>query len=100
MGKESGSVLGRFSSIKSDVWYPENGRLTTECVATPVGPGPFQGPGDSGAWLVNKDGRLVGLLFGGPAGKHCLGPGYFTPIAAVLSDIRARTGHEVSLDII
>lgn len=50
--------------------------------------------GDSGSWILNEVGQLVGLLWGG---THSVC--YFTPIQMVLDDIEARTGMKVELPL-
>lgn len=100
-GHVSGPNVGIFSAIKSNIKLPENGQESEEQVVAAIKGvtrnGNFQGPGDSGAWVVDATGAMVGLLFGGPKGKDHEGSGYVTPIAAILADIKARTGYEASL---
>lgn len=93
-GKVSGMTLGTFSAIKSSVSWSEHKGLTTECVVAGVEGYTFADFGDSGGFVVNKSGALVGLLI---AGSKRLGTGYVTPIQAVWDDIRTQTGHEIEL---
>ena len=94
-GKVSGMTLGTFSAIKSSVSWSEHKGLTTECVVAGVDGHAFADFGDSGGFVVDKSGALVGLLIAGSEGK---GTGYVTPIQAVWDDIRTQTGREIELD--
>jgi hypothetical protein len=54
----------------------------------------FGDKGDSGAWVLDKEGRLGGLFIGGnEATELC----YVTPISVVLEDIQTRLGCSVTL---
>ena len=94
-GKVSGMTLGTFSAIKSSVSWSEHKGLTTECVVAGVDGHAFADFGDSGGFVMNKSGALVGLLIAGSEGK---GTGYVTPIQAIWDDIRTQTGREIELD--
>lgn len=95
-GKKSGPKLGVFSTIKSDCKLPGQPGTTTENVVCGKSGLSFAEPGDSGAFVVNMDGLLVGLLIGGPVGEHRQ-VGYVTPIGEVFGDIQTRTGWKPSL---
>lgn len=94
-GKASGMTVGTFSAIKSSVSWSEHKGPTTECVVAGVDGYTFAEFGDSGAFVVDKSGALVGLLI---AGSRAIGTGYVTPIQAVWDDIRTQTGHEIEVD--
>ncbi len=54
----------------------------------------FNKAGDSGAWILDPLGDLVGLLWGGCEKS---GHGYFTPIRLVIDDIEKFTGKKVEI---
>lgn len=54
----------------------------------------FNKAGDSGAWILDPEGDLVGLLWGGCEKS---GQGYFTPIQLVIDDIEKSTGKKVEM---
>ena len=50
--------------------------------------------GDSGAWILDRDAKLAGLLWGGcEKSNH----GYFTPIQLVFDDIEKHTRAKVEI---
>jgi len=73
-----------------------NGELRTTTEHTLISPASsdttFSKPGDSGSWILNASGDLVGMLWGGSNNV-----GYFTPIGLVLNDVETRTGWKVQL---
>lgn len=87
VGRSSGVKFGVCSGIKPDIDWPEHGCLTSEWMVSGKGK-PFCDYGDSGAWVMNEDGLLVGMVFG----ASLAGPAYVTPIQCILADIKARTG--------
>jgi len=54
----------------------------------------FNQGGDSGSWILDAGGNLVGLLWGGCSGSDDC---YFTPIKDVIDDIEERTGKKVEM---
>lgn len=98
IGKSSGAVVGEVSHIDSRVRPPGLDRITTEFVVCGTNGSKFTVPGDSGAFVLDTEGALVGLLWGGPRGKGHDGNGYVTPITEVLRDIEHQTGAKVTLD--
>lgn len=96
-GAKTGVSHGTFNAIESTDQWPElNGKITSERVVTGT-EGIFARPGDSGGFVINEEGELVGMLFGGPDQRG--GPGYVTPIEELVADIRARTGRSLELYI-
>lgn len=51
--------------------------------------GTFAEPGDSGAFLFDRLGQVVGILIGGFKRKETV---YFTPIENIFDDIKEVTG--------
>ncbi|KAI9861192.1 MAG: hypothetical protein M1813_005365 [Trichoglossum hirsutum] len=93
-GYSSGTTYGRVSHIKHDCNVPGNSLPTSEYVVVGNKGRPFAFQGDSGAFVLDGHGRLVGLLI---AGQEELGTVYVTPITEVAQDILDVTGHEVTL---
>ena len=64
LGAQSGPTTGVFSAIESRVTLPglEPARTTTEFVVTARPGRGLVKPGDSGAFLLNGEGALVGVL--------------------------------------
>ncbi|KAI9762376.1 MAG: hypothetical protein M1840_001269 [Geoglossum simile] len=93
-GSTSRTTYGRVSHIKHDCNIPGNGSITSEYVVVGQKGRPFAFQGDSGAFVVNGNGKLAGILI---AGQDQLGTAYVTPITEVMRDIQEVTGHEVTL---
>jgi len=93
--KVSEMTCERLSAIKSSIQWPERKGVTTECVVTAQDGLAFALLGDSGSFVLNQTGALVGLLIAGVDGR---GTGYVTPIQEIWEDVRTRTGHEIELD--
>ena len=95
LGSALGIFPGVFSAIKStDVWPELQGARTTENVITALD-GLLAHPGDSGSPVLDRMGRLVGMLFGGPQSAGA--PGYVTPMEEILADIHDQTGFVAQL---
>lgn len=102
VGRTSDVRIGIFNAIESRAAFPALERRTTEYVVTSRDGLAFAAPGDSGAFVLNRQGELMGLLIGGPLekgqdGVRPTGAGYVTPIEAVFADIQAQTGYNVEL---
>jgi len=93
-GYSSGMTYGSVSHIKYDCNVPGNSSPTSEYVVVGNKGRPFAFRGDSGAFVLNGHGKLVGLLI---AGQEELGTAYVTPIMEVAWDILDVTGHGVTL---
>jgi hypothetical protein len=94
-GRDTGRTCGRFSTIRSHCKLLGNSAETTEQIYTPShGSQVFATPGDSGAWVLNADGGLCGLVFAGYEGTTWC---YVTPIEAVLASVRSTLGCVISL---
>lgn len=57
----------------------------------------FSAGGDSGSWLFDEIGTLVGLLWGSFESVTDTNCSYFTPIELIITDIEAATGKEARL---
>ncbi|EEQ31269.1 hypothetical protein McanMca71_006840 [Microsporum canis] len=53
------------------------------------GPAPFAKPGDSGSWVLNMSGQVIGLLFGGDVAD---GSAMVMPMNLVVKDIEEKVG--------
>lgn len=93
LGNVSGATCGRYNHIKSNVFWNDQTHPTAEHVICGR-LSTFGQCGDSGAFVLDHFGRLVGMLV---AGQSKEGWGYVTPIEAVFADIERKTGCEVSL---
>lgn len=52
---------------------------------------------DEGAWVLNADKELIGIIKGGEVMSSLYGCGFATPIEDVLEDVRKMAGGELSL---
>lgn len=104
MGRTSGMTFGKYSHIESHVemelWVNDENkkplkRITSEYVFVPLKRDgeEFSREGDSGSWVVDKSGKLAGLIWG----SNALQGSYVTSIADVIVDIEKQTKMEVSL---
>ncbi|KAI9765196.1 MAG: hypothetical protein M1839_005603 [Geoglossum umbratile] len=97
-GRTTKSTAGTFSSIKSHVNFLDSNGLSTEWCFVRRDGHEFGNRGDSGSFVLSKDGDLGGMIVGGSDD----GPGgfiltYVTPIAEVLNDIERQLGCSVYL---
>ena len=56
----------------------------------------FTSAGDSGAWVVDELGGLIGMVWGGFARDEGT---FFTPIKLIIEDITKQTGYSVRLPL-
>ncbi|RPA75638.1 hypothetical protein BJ508DRAFT_331944 [Ascobolus immersus RN42] len=107
-GFKTGLTYGTVQGVKKTVDMDDNGKLTHEWVIMgDDGELRFSRRGDSGALVVDRNGVLIGLLFGGeekitnregePDRERWQLFSYFTPIGDVLSEIKAQTGLDLEL---
>ena len=109
IGRTTGLTFGEFSAIESDVVVslplndsrlPSVQRTSREWVMT-AGKNPvrheranFCEPGDSGSFVVDRYGGLVGMVWGSnDRGGHA----YFTHIGMIVDDIENVTGMKVKM---
>ena len=106
IGRTTGLTIGKFSAIESEtnldvpLNYEDRGeqkrKLKSQAHVLVASQGvdrPFTQGGDSGAWVCDTFGSLVGLAWGNSASDAT----YCTPIGRILADIEARTGMKVEL---
>lgn len=98
LGRTTNATEGMFSGLKSLVLETGKGdsgetvvKETLEhwIAAYDNADSRFSKPGDSGAVVLDKNGRFVGLLFGGGVEKNIT---YFTPWKRLFDDIKHITG--------
>ncbi|KAI9837412.1 MAG: hypothetical protein M1837_002979 [Sclerophora amabilis] len=100
-GARTGISMGRFSEIDSNVEFRDEGMTnrvgkTTETVFVPSKTYVrFSERGDSGAFVLDKSGRLCGMLLGGKLKNESVS--YVTPMEVIFEDIENVTGRRVSL---
>lgn len=100
-GAESGPSFGTYSFIDPRVMLPgQKGERTTEAVVVPSSSAGFAQGGDSGAFVVNSRGLLVGILIGGPSGAGHTGHGYVTPVESIITDVEEQTGYKLDLPVL
>lgn len=95
-GRSTGYTTGTLNSIKSLVRLPGTDGLSTEWCFIGRDGRSFSCRGDSGSFVVSRDGELGGIVIGGSE----RGPGgfilaYVTPITEVLDDIEEQLGCSV-----
>ncbi|PUU74959.1 hypothetical protein B9Z19DRAFT_1132159 [Tuber borchii] len=101
-GYGTGLTIGRSSGIKSFTrsYFPDRPpKVSKEWTILPYDnkSGPFAGPGDSGAAIIDCLGRLGGLITGG-SGVSDSGPiVYATPVSFILEGLKAN-GYNVTIE--
>ncbi|MCJ1250828.1 hypothetical protein MMC30_008056 [Trapelia coarctata] len=106
-GRTTGMTWGLVNAIKTDIHVqgdPEDVIYTAwDIVPPPRGSKNFSESGDSGSWVLDKDGSLCGMLCAGsnPELGQGLGKshGFVIPIDRVFADIEHITGSKVSLPL-
>jgi hypothetical protein len=99
-GRSTGVTTGRFASIRPDVQWEKTDVKSTEWELVRYKRGSvYCERGDSGAFVLDKDGALCGLLIGQhvSAWSQQHGAGIATPIDDILDDVRMRTGGTLHL---
>lgn len=83
-GRSTGPTTGVVSGIKCDVRLEKNGTETCEFFVSASDGTPFSRGGDSGAWVVNTAGEVVGMVLGGCDQRSI---SYVTPMEFLLKRI-------------
>ncbi|KFY28216.1 hypothetical protein V493_03048 [Pseudogymnoascus sp. VKM F-4281 (FW-2241)] len=89
-GRTSGWTAGSLNEVSSDC-QPKIGLITQEyCVVNIPGMNHFSYPGDSGACVLDLDGKIVGMLHGGNGENPSFSAEitYVTPMQWLLKDIK------------
>ena len=95
-GAATGTTYGRLTGFESFTrTYKENGEKETsrEIAVLPYSrkDGEFSAPGDSGSIVVDRDGRIVGMITGGAGSRGSRGKTdvtYLTPYWVIEQEIR------------
>lgn len=115
------SLIRQFGTMKKDSWVIKNGRTTgvTTAVVNDMGrfvswenediesvevgvfglSSEFIHYGDSGSFVVDWRGALVGLPIGMDSSASSFGAGFVTPIAAIQADVKSMTNGLLSIDL-
>ncbi|GAD94396.1 predicted protein [Paecilomyces variotii No. 5] len=91
-GRTTGLTQGTLSHI--DCAVNINGRVMSAWQVIGSFNNPFSDKGDSGSWVINAEGKWVGLLFACPF-PSCTGDGYVMPVSELVKDIETLVGGEV-----
>jgi len=91
-GRSSGVTYGIVNGTVSDVFLP-GGQKSVEYAVVGQDKKLFSKEGDSGAWVIDSSGSLIGMVIG----QGIRGQTYITPITEVFKDIEEKTGAKVSL---
>jgi hypothetical protein len=108
-GRVSGSTKGVIRFVYDHVRIEGSGETTTELtIVDKVGDRRFSRKGDSGAPVVDKAGRVVGIIIGGSTGAPIALKGheslglinvsYISPIDSILDRISQVTSKSLSID--
>lgn len=96
-GRTSGITSGFINKMQRVIAWPSlGGRETEEIEVMGLG-GDFADPGDSGSFITDIRGRLVGLLFAKDACASDYDVGFMTPIHDIQDNVREVTGATLSL---
>ena len=100
-GRTTETTFGRVNKMSRTVkWSLPNQqffRQSQEVEVHGIGDA-FAYRGDSGSFVCDENGALVGLLFAMDLGKGAYGCGYVTPIREIQADVKATTGGFLTLD--
>ncbi|OJD12425.1 hypothetical protein AJ78_06976 [Emergomyces pasteurianus Ep9510] len=95
-GRTTGLTQGTFNYVDSAVNF--NGRKVSAWHVIGTHNVPFCDSGDSGSWLIDENGKWVGLLFACPFPSFT-GDGYVIPVLELIEDIEALVGGKVELPV-
>lgn len=88
-GRTTDQTWGKYSGFEADLNFGYGQQKAWTVLGTRHW---FLDDGDSGSFLYNRDGQLVGLAFGGAVDRNV---GYFIPIKYVFDEINRTTEWEV-----
>lgn len=92
VGRTTGCTYGRVNGIRNAAILDTAETPTSEYVVLGNDGVSFSEPGDSGAWVINTKGEVVGVVTGGNNGVS-----YIKPIKTILKDISKETGLTLAL---
>ncbi|EEH09296.1 predicted protein [Histoplasma capsulatum G186AR] len=95
-GRTTGLTSGTLSHVDTTVNF--NGRTVSAWHVIGINNVPFCDSGDSGSWLIDENGKWVGLLFACPFPSYT-GDGYAIPALELIKDIEALVGGRVEIPI-
>ena len=109
-GRTTGATVGRVNATKTDLSgdvllkligrtdFPNNHKITrtAEWAVSGVDAAIFANQGDSGAWVVNADAKLVGMVFSGLASQSI---SYISDISVIAQSIKAVTGFDIVFNV-
>lgn len=95
IGRTNGLSSGTVHSLKSSLQIRPN-VVTSAFLVTGLGLSERSAKGDSGSWIVDKNGRWVGLFFAAP-GISLSGDAFALPAGDMIKDIELVTGGKVTL---
>lgn len=95
-GRTTGPTFGEISLSRGDVRHEGTPEFLTEqtIVGHPKHFKYFSQAGDSGAWVLNMEGNVVGMI---TSGNEATKISYYTPISTIIGDIERVTGRKVTL---
>jgi hypothetical protein len=99
-GAKSGKTKGKLHSELSTCKFSVELGMTDEITILGNVDEPFSGIGDSGAWVIEDDGRngfVIGVLHGGSS-TEVTSVSYIMPMDHLLEDISARLGVELAVE--
>lgn len=95
-GRSTGFTEGYHNAIESHVQWKEGAALTRELCAVSSFKD-FSEIGDSGAWILNEQNQVVGMIFAGNKVNYNRVWTYFTAIDQIFEDIEKVTGRRVQI---
>lgn len=100
-GNATGFTAAEVNTVQSFVAYKGTSHemISREWVVVCAGYCPFAKPGDSGSFVVNNAGEVIGLYWGSKKALpiDCTHTLYFSPIKDVFAHIKEITGYEARL---
>lgn len=97
-GRTTGVTSGTVNLMRRFVHWEQHGDFCSEEVEVLGLAEDFADGGDSGSFVMNVSGELVGLLIGKESGATGWNSGFVTPIQDIQQDVKQQTGGFLSLD--
>jgi hypothetical protein len=110
-GRNSNATVGSVDFVHGHVQFEDTPLETQEyTIVAESYENVFSNKGDSGAGVIDEEGRICGFVLGGTRGAPChlkgheaLGPlyaSYITPFSAIKQRIESTAGREVIVDLV